>query len=115
MSKWFGYIGYSVTKESEESPGVWIDNIIEKPYMGDILRLNSDWRNSQNVNDDLTLSHKISIVAEPFAKNNFSQMKYVKIFNNYLKITSVEIQYPRIIITVGEVWNGPKAKANNAT
>ena len=106
MAKFYGPIGYSVS--TEVRPGVWKDTIEERNYYGDLIRDTSRWTASQNsTNDDLTINNQISIVADPFAENNFHSMKYVRFMGANWKITSVEPRLPRLILSVGAVYNGP--------
>lgn len=104
MSKWFGKIGYAFTGKTE--PGVWSDEIIERSYYGDMTSDRYKRQQTSNINDDLVLSNVISILADPFAEKNYSHMAYVEIMGTKWKIANVEIQYPRLILTVGGVWNG---------
>ena len=106
MAKFYGPIGYSVS--TEVRPGVWKDTIDERNYYGDLIRDTSRWTASQDsTNDDLTINNQISIVADPFAENNFHSMKYVRFMGANWKITSVEPRFPRLILSVGGVYNGP--------
>ena len=97
-------IGFA--RQKEVRPGVWEDKIIEREYGGDLVRLNRNAQGSQNLNDDLTLSNQISIIADPYANENLFAMRYVTFMGSKWKITSVEVQYPRLILSVGGVWNG---------
>lgn len=105
MAKWFGKIGYSETVETV--PGKWTDEVQEREYFGDVIRVSSAWSaNSESVNDDLTVSSQISIVADPFAYQKFHSMKWIEFMGTKWKIKSVEPKYPRLILTLGGVWNG---------
>lgn len=108
MSRWYGNVGYVVTKESETRPGVYVPIPVERPYSGDLNKNISKWVTSGNVNDDVSLSNQISIVADPFAYENFSSIKYVEFMNAVWEVSSAEVQYPRIILTVGGVYNGKR-------
>ena len=107
MAKWYGKIGYIKTEEVE--PGIWKPQVTERQYFGDILRVSSKWSTSSKVIDDLNVSNQISIVADPFALQNFQSIKYVEFMGALWDVTSVEIQYPRLILTVGGVYNGEQA------
>lgn len=107
MAKWFGKVGYAITEETD--PGIWEETIIEKDYYGDIT---SDRRNRQNsgeVNDNISLSNIISIVADPFAYQNCSHVIYVEIMGTKWKVSNIDVQYPRLILTVGGTYNGEQA------
>lgn len=105
MAKFSGVIGYAVSTESR--PGVWKDEITERRYYGDLLR-NTSRRtaSSDSTIDDLNINNQISVVADPYAKQNFHSMRYVEFMGTKWKITSVEVQYPRLLLTLGGVYNG---------
>ena len=104
MSKWFGKIGYCETIET--SPGVWTEQITEREYYGDLLKVSKKTQSSENLNDNITISNQISIVAYPFANENLRLISYVTFMGTKWKITSADVQYPRIILTMGGVYNG---------
>lgn len=104
MSKYFGLIGYITQKEI--SPGVWNDEVIERSYRGDILQNIRRWQPSEYKNDNLVISNQISIIADPFAYENFSTIRYVTWMGVRWKVESIEIQRPRLFLMLGEVYNG---------
>lgn len=104
MAKFYGVIGYAVTEETE--PGIYEERIVEKEHFGDVIRNTRRLNNAAKVNDDITISNQISIVADPFANNNFHSMRYVSFMGSKWKVTEVEVQYPRLILTLGGVYNG---------
>ena len=104
MAKFYGAIGYG--KSIETSPGVWEDQITERMYSGDLIRNSRRLQSSGNVNDDINISNQISIIADPYANENFHLMKYASFMGTKWKITDIEVQYPRLILTVGGVYNG---------
>lgn len=105
MAKWYGIIGYSDTENSV--PGVWTDKITERKYCGDVIRNTNRWStSSESVNDDLNIDNQFSILADPFARDNCHNMKYIEFMGAKWKITNVEVQYPRLILTIGGLYNG---------
>ena len=104
MAKFFGAIGYFVTKET--SPGVWEEDVTERSYYGDLVRNVRKTQSSDGLNDDINVANEISIVADPFANENFHSMRYIHFMGAKWKIMSVEVQYPRLILTIGGVYNG---------
>ena len=104
MSKWFGIVGYGITVETK--PGVWTEETVERDYYGDLIRNSRRLQSSsEKVNDDLTISNQLSIVSDPYAYENFHSMRYVKFMGAKWKVTDVEVQYPRLILTLGGVYN----------
>ena len=107
MSKWYGVIGYAEDVETE--PGIWEEQITERSYYGDSIRNTRMLQNSGSVNDNVNVGNQISIVADPYANQNFHLMRYEEFMGTKWKITNVEVQYPRLILTIGGVWNGQQA------
>lgn len=114
MAKWYGRVGYVTTVETE--PGIWEPEVTERPYFGDLLRNVSKWvSNTNSVNDNLNVTNQISIVADPYAYQHFSSIKYVEFMDAMWDVTSIEPQYPRLILTVGGVYDGPQAGTADET
>lgn len=107
MAKFYGRVGYAETVEV--SPGVWEEQVTERMYYGDVIRNTRSLQTSGQVNDNIDISSEISIVADPFAYDHFHLMRYVEFMGAVWKITRVDPQYPRLILTVGGVYNGKQA------
>ncbi len=103
MAKFHGKVGFINTAETD--PGVWEETIIERPYFGDMVRTMSQFQSSGGVNDNIAMANSISIIADPYANENFQHMRYVIFMGAKWKISNIEVQYPRIILTVGGVYN----------
>lgn len=104
MAKWYGKIGYSETVETD--PGVWEEQITARSYFGDSIRNTRLLQNSGGVNDNVNVGNQISIVADPYAINHIYAMRYVEFQGHNWKVTNVEVQYPRLILTIGGLYNG---------
>ena len=104
MAKWCGKVGYAITAETE--PGLWEPVIVERKYYGDLISNRWKRQNSGGINDDINISNSISIIADPFANQNLGSMAYVEYMGTKWKISDVEIQFPRLILTVGGLYNG---------
>lgn len=109
MAKWFGKIGYAITSETES--GIWEPTIVEKEYYGDLTTDRRKRQNSGEVNDNINLANVISIIADPFAIQNCSYMAYAEVMGTRWKISDIEVQYPRLILMVGGVYNGDSPRA----
>ena len=105
MARWYGQVGYSETVETV--PGKWMPQDTVRKYYGDISRNSTRWAgNSDSTNDDLTVNTQISIVADPFAFEKFHAIKWIEFMGVKWKVTVVDPQPPRLILTLGGVWNG---------
>jgi len=104
--RFYDVIGYGGTVET--APGVWDDVITEVKYRGDVVRNSRKYGEGDSVNDDLTVSNSISVVADDYALNNYFAIRYVRWSGNLWKVSDVEVQRPRLILRLGGVYNGPK-------
>ena len=103
MPKCSGMIGYALAEETR--PGVWSEVIVEKKYYGDIVRDNRKIVDQGEMNGSISISNNISIVSNSFMLDNMAFMRYISFMNSKWKIISVEIKTPRIIITIGGLYN----------
>lgn len=106
MAKFYGVIGYAETKET--SPGVWVEDITERKYYGDITKNSRRLNGGENLNDNLTVTNIISIMADAYAYENFFAIRYVEWMGARWKVSTVEVQRPRLILNLGGVYNGPE-------
>ena len=104
MAKWFGIVGYITTEET--TPGNWTEKVTEREYYGETVDdTRSTWSTQpDSTNDDLTVNDRISIVADPFAYQNFRYIKYVEFMGAKWKVTSVSVSRPRLILTLGGAY-----------
>ncbi len=104
MAKFYGEIGYS-TGQVETEPGVWSNNIVKRNYYGDVIKNIIKEQSGEYLNSNVILNNRISIIADPFAYENFHAMKYIKWMGSLWKIVNIEVQRPRLILTIGGVYN----------
>ena len=110
MAKFYGKIGFIKTYEEYDGDiptGIYKKDIIEKSYKGDIIRNNRHWNEStEKTNDDISINNQFSILSNSFATENLAYMRYIEYKGIKWKILSIDIEYPRLILTVGGVYNG---------
>ena len=107
MPKCSGVIGYALDEEIR--PGVWTEGITDKKYFGEIVRDNRRSVENGEINGSINISNNISIVSNKFMLDNLAFMRYLTLSSTSTskwKITSVDIKRPRIIITLGGLYNG---------
>lgn len=109
MPRFHGKVGYGVTVET--SPGVYVDEIVEYEYFGDVVRNTRRLTEGENLNQDLSVGNSISIVADAYAREHFFAIRYVEWAGVFWTIQDVEVQAPRLILGLGEVYSGPTADA----
>ena len=103
MAKFRGNIGY--VKTVETSPGVWSDETVTRLYSGDVLQNNRRWQQSDKINEDLTISIKISIVSDNYILENLMYLKFVEYMGAKWKVTDISIERPRLTLTLGGLYN----------
>ena len=104
MAKFYGEIGYAETVETK--PGVWTEQITKRNYYVELVRNTRRLQTVSQLNDNINVANEISILADPYANENFHSMRYVEFMGAKWKISNVEVQYPRLILTLGGVYNG---------
>jgi hypothetical protein len=105
--KYYGMIGFAMTVETDpiNHPSVYENQIVEKAGVGDVIRTNVKNDNNNQVNDNITISTQISIVASPYVLQNLEHIVYATYLNVKWKVTSVQPNTPRLILNLGGVWN----------
>lgn len=108
MAKYFGRIGFATSQENPADSGIYEDVMVEHNYHGDVLDLKSRYKsNSINgTNDLITIDVEFSIMADSFAYQNLSNMKYIEYLGEFWKIETISPDRPRLKITIGGIWNG---------
>ena len=108
MAKFYGAVGYIET--TEDAPDVFVEHATERMYKGDLVRNNRRLEKGIGLNDDVTISNTISILADPYANNHIHAIRYVKWRGVAWKISSIDVEPPRIVMTLGGVYNGQTAQ-----
>jgi hypothetical protein len=106
MNRFYGVVGYA-EQSVESAPGVWTDAITEVSYYGNIVRNTRQLREGSLVNDDVTVGNNISIIADAYANENFMRIRYIAWQGSLWTVTAVEVQAPRLILTLGGLYNAP--------
>lgn len=116
MAKFSGMIGFGIDTEydPENHPGVWKPILIERKYKGDLMRVSKQNRTGNNLNDSIVFQNEISIVADPFAFENYSNIRYVEYMHAKWKVSNVRVEYPRLILGMGEIYNGKKEEGTSS-
>lgn len=104
MAKYTGLVGY-VTQE-ESVPGVWAPVENPKVMKGDVIRQSSTSQDDGKVNSNISLNHRVSLLGDAYAFGNYFNIKWIQLDGRKWEVSSVEIQRPRLIITLGGLWNG---------
>ena len=104
MAKFYGKVGYAISTET--APGVWVDEIVERNYRGDVLLDQRRWESADQVNDNINIDNKVSILADPYMYENLDTIRYVSLYGTKWKVKTITIVRPRIDIYLGGVYNG---------
>lgn len=107
MAKFYGAVGYA--QHQEVNPGVIEESFVEREYYGDVIKNNRRLEKGDGVNDDINIGNTFSIVADAYAYQNFFAIRYIRWMGAVWKVTDVNVDRPRLELTIGGVWNGPTA------
>lgn len=106
MNKWFGVIGFA-EEATETKPSVYEEPIIEKQYYGEVKKNNRRYMLSDTVNGEITVSNQLSVISDPYIQNHFYSIRYATFCGVKWTVTNVDVEWPRLVLTLGGVWNGP--------
>lgn len=103
MAKFYGTVGY--IRNEKVKPGVYKPTPIERKYSGEVLKRSYKWQTGDKVNSDISVENRISIVSDDFARENYGYIRYVIWMGTKWKVTSIEVNYPRLILSIGDIYN----------
>lgn len=103
MARWAGKVGFETSVETE--PGIWEEQINERKYYGDLNRNARRLESSGSINDNVNISNEISFLADPYAKENFHAIRYVEFMGTKWKVSNIDVQFPRLILSLGGIYN----------
>lgn len=109
MTKFHGDVGYGEAVETPPGSSVYVDQMTKRSYFGDVIRNTRQLQEGPKVNSDLAVSNTISVVADAYAYEYFFNIRYIRWMGVNWTVTNVEVQRPRLVLSLGEVYNGPTA------
>lgn len=101
--RYYGKVGYFTTEETK--PGLFESKMIYRKHKGDVVRNYKRTQDASKVNSDISVNNSISIVADPYAHEHFFEIKCVEWQGALWSVSSVEVQYPRLILELGGLYN----------
>lgn len=104
MDRFYGAVGYITTVETR--PGIYTPTTVERNYYGNVNRKNYRWESSNHMNDDTTMSMEIAIMADEYAYQHCSELKYVEYMGAKWKVNTITPDRPRLVLTIGGEYNG---------
>lgn len=107
--KFYGEIGYGESVETSPGSGVYEEQITERSYYGDVVRAARQIQEDGNLNKSLSVQNSISVVADAFLSQHFFAIRYIKWSGALWEVSNVSVERPRLIFTLGGVYNGPTA------
>ena len=103
MARYYGSVGYA--EESEPLPGIIKEEMTPREYYGDVLVNNRRLENQGEINDSINVTNQISIVADPYAMQNFWKIRFATFMGQKWKVKDVKVEFPRLILTLGGLYN----------
>lgn len=108
MTKFYGSIGYGESTETPADSGIYADVITEYSYYGDVVRNTRKLESGESLNDDVTVGNSLSVLADQYALKHFFAIRYVRWMGTLWTVTNVEVRSPRLVLSLGSVYNGPR-------
>lgn len=108
MARFYGKVGF-IGETTETSPGIWEELLEARPYYGDVVRNVRRTDGGSQVNATVSVANQISVVADAFAFDHIHAIRYVVWGSTAWEVTSVEVEHPRLVLTLGGVYTGNKA------
>lgn len=105
--KWHGLIGFETMVETSPGPGKateWRPQIVEKHYYGDVNRVVKRYDSGDKINNDISINNQFSIISDPFANENFFNMRWIEWRGVKWKVNEVTVEYPRLTVNIGGEW-----------
>lgn len=100
-------VGYIEDIETPVDSGVYVETATEKQYYGDEVKFPTyRWQNTNNLNDQFIVNNNISILADEYAYNHYPYIRYIVYKGVKWKVESIEVQRPRLLLSLGGVYNG---------
>ena len=114
--KWHGMIGFETTVEVSPDPNkatIWQPQIVPRHYYGEVNRVVKRYDSGEKVNDDISINNQFSVISDPFANENFFNMKWIEWRGKKWKVNEVTVEYPRLTINIGgEYHDGNDAETS---
>lgn len=112
MARFYGVVGYGHSVEKPDRPGVWVMQMIERSYKGDVKRIARTLRDGEHLHGDISISNEIEILADAYAFDNFLAIKYIKWSGQLWTVAEVSVERPRLLLRLGGVYNGAVAQSS---
>lgn len=103
--RYSGKFGLAVP--TEIAPGVWDDVITERDYIGDVVQSTEAFSLEGSVLPQYRTTTSVSVLSDGVLKENYTDLRYVTHAGQRWTIASIAVQPPRLVIYIGEVYNGP--------
>lgn len=107
MARFYDVVGYGESVETPAGSGVYVDEITEMKYYGDVIRNTRRLNSDEHLNDELSVGNSISIIADEYAVKHFFAIRYIRWEGVNWTVKTVDVQPPRLILALGSVYNGP--------
>lgn len=106
MAKFYGAVGFTETVEEPEGSDIWVQKETVQYYAGDLVRNQRRWNNGESVNSNVEITNEVSLLMDDFLQDKLGFVKWVECMNAKWKVQSVSLEYPRVRLTLGGVYNG---------
>lgn len=103
--RYYGLIGFGQTV-NQDGDDMWREEITERPYMGDVVKRTYNMQSADKLTKDVQVNMQISIVADEFAADFMHLIRYAEWRGVRWQVVAVDPQFPRLVLSLGGVYNG---------
>lgn len=104
MARFSGKIGYGHSKKEH---GISELVITERTLMGNVNDISMKYSDSEVVVGKVRPMHSVSVVMDSYALENIPAIRYVTWLGVRWTVVDIKVQHPRLVLRLGEVYNGP--------
>lgn len=103
--KWYGDIAIATDVETES--GYFEPQLEVRKYYGDIVTNRRSYQpGADNGTSTVRVNNSISVIMDANLYNNLSRIEYIEFGGALWKISNIEINGVRVILSLGDIYTG---------
>lgn len=83
------------------------DVITERNYLGDVIQRTETFNTAASVLPQYQTTTSVSVLSDADLAKNYRSIRYVTYLGDRWEVSSVVMQYPRLVLYLGDVYHGP--------
>jgi hypothetical protein len=96
-----------IVEQSEVRPGIWEETVTEVPVLGTVRQATAALDGTDQVLPQYSTTTSVTVPARGVGPLDNSSIRYVTYKGDRWQISSIVDEPPRIVLYIGEKYNGP--------